>query len=242
MEALRILIVEDNLIEATHIRQTMEKAGHTVTEIARNFREAIQGFRQHLPDIVLIDINLEAGSSDGISIAIAIQKIRSTPVVYLTANSEYETFRRAKETLPAAYLLKPFRHTELAFQVELAYYHHLVNLPPLADDLFLPVNKGHERIAKNKVVFMKAEGAYVRVFMADSPDESYLLSMNLGYLSQFFTMPNFHRLSRSLLINLDYLERFERSKVFMKYHDEGLPLPESNRAELMKKLMIVKSQ
>ncbi len=168
------------------------------------------------------------------------------PVIYLTASSEYETFRRAKETLPAAYLLKPFRHAELAIQVELAYHHHQVNQVPTdpltqPTDFYLPINKGYERVAKSNIAFLQAEGAYVKVFLA-APPTTHLLSMNLGYLSQFFTTPNFHRLSRSVLINLDHLERLERSQVFMKNYATALPLPENSRAELMKKLTLVRTR
>lgn len=241
METLRILLVEDNLIEAYDIRQTLEKAGHSVTAHARNFTEALLYCRQQPPDVAIIDINLDRSTADGIGTAQAIQKIASIPIIYLTSRSEPEIFQRAKPTLPAAYLLKPFRHAELAYQVELAYYHHLVNQPTPVEALFLPINKGHERVAKSEVVCLRAAGAYAKVYLVDE-QAPRLLSMNLGYLAQFFVTPNFFKISRSLIINLDYLERMERNYVFLKHHDEPLPLTEQSRAELMKRLLIVKAQ
>ena len=62
-----------------------------------------------------------------IEIAREIAKNYVIPFVFLTANSEIQTFERAKLTNPAAYLLKPFRHRELVFQIELAYNHYWMN-------------------------------------------------------------------------------------------------------------------
>lgn len=242
---LHILIVEDNAITAADIRETLEKAGHRVTGMARDSHEAIASLRRPpLPDLALLDIRLEGSSLDGISTAKELLRLHPMPILYLTANSEYKTFQRAKETLPAAYLLKPFRRAELAMQVELAYQHHRVNQKdngPATADLYLPINNGYERVAKSNVVLVEAKGAFVNVFLADEP-MPYRLSMNLGYLEQFFTTPNFHRLSRSVLINIDYLARVERDQVVMKYHTKPLPVPENNRPLLMKKLTVVKTR
>ncbi len=59
-ESLRILIVEDELITATDLRETLEKAGHTVTAIARSFSEALKSARQQTPDVALLDIRWQA--------------------------------------------------------------------------------------------------------------------------------------------------------------------------------------
>ncbi len=246
MDSFRILIVEDNLIEATEVRQTLEKAGHTVTAIARTLAEAIASIQYAAPDVALIDIQLDGSPTDGIGTAQALQRLRPIPVLYLTASSEYDTFRRAKETLPAAYLLKPFNRAELAFQIELACYHHQINaltMPGITqtDDLYLPVDKGHERVAKSNVVLLQAAGSYVNVFLADAA-RPRLLSMNLGYLSQFFTAPHFYRLSRSMLINLRHLERLEQHQVYLKNQEKPLPLPQKNRPELVKRLNMVRTR
>lgn len=244
VQPLRILIVEDELVTAADIRETLEKAGHRVTGVARDFPEAVASLRVEKPDLALIDVRLEGSPADGIFTAQELLRLHPMPILYLTASSEYETFRRAKETLPAAYLLKPFRRAELAMQVELAYQHHRVNHKddgPTPGDLYLPINSGYERVAKTNVVLVEAKGSFVNVFLADEP-MPHRLSMNIGYLEQFFTTPNFHRLSRSVLINLDHVARIERDHLVMKHHPKPLSIPESSRPELMKKLTLVKTR
>jgi DNA-binding LytR/AlgR family response regulator len=244
MDSLKILIVEDEVITAADIQETLEKAGHKIIVIARNFDDAIASLQKHQPDLAIIDVTLRGSSLDGIHTAKELLKLHTMPIIYLTANSESETFQRAKDTLPAAYLLKPFRHTELALQVELAYYHYKVNLKPAADpstakDVFLPFDKGLIKIVKNDVVYLKADGAYVKLFLVDNT--SYLFSMNLGYLAQYFSTENFYRLSRSLLINLNHLERLERDQLYLHNQENPIQIPDGSRADLMKKLAVIRT-
>ncbi|MVM32725.1 response regulator [Spirosoma sp. HMF4905] len=241
MNSLNILIVEDETITAADIQETLEKAGHSIITIARNTQEAVAAVKKYLPDLAMIDISLERSSADGIDTARELLSHHRMPIIYLTAHSEAQTFQRARETMPAAYLLKPFRQHELAFQVELAYMNqHTKNLQT-SETLLLPINKGYEKIHKDKVIYLLAEGAYVKVYMAGE-EKPYLLAMNLGYLAQYFSTANFHRLSRSLLINLDHVSRLERSQLFMHNYTIPINIPEGNRGDLMKKLAVVRTR
>lgn len=243
--SLAILLVEDMAITAIDIQETLERAGHTVTAIARNFQEAVVAVQHQTPDLAIVDIVLEGSSVDGITTARELLKLHWMPIIYLTAQSEPRVFEQAKDTLPAAFLLKPFRHNELAFQVELAYLNQTDNrqVSSVADSesLYLPVKKGYEKIAKSQVLYLMAEGAYVKVFVVGE-DKPLLFTMNLGHLAQYFPMTAFHRLSRSLLINLEYVARVERTQLFMQDQPVPLPIPEGNRNDLMKKLAIVRTR
>lgn len=245
MSVLKILIVEDEVMTAVDIKETLEKNGHTITAIARNADEAIASLKKQLPDMAIIDIMLKSSAYDGIQIAGALTKIHLMPVIYLTANSENQTFQRAKGTSPAAYLLKPFRHNELALQVELAYHNYTAQVssgpdPVSAGTIFLPFDKGLKKLIKQDVLYLKADGSYVKVFLVDEPNP-YLFSMNLGHLAQYFSSPNFFRLSRSLLINLSYIERIERDHIFMRNHESPIQIPEGNKTELIKKLAVIRT-
>ena len=161
MKALRVLVIEDELITAHDIKETLEKAGHVITDIVRNLSAVLTSIRISPPDIILIDIHLEHSSEDGIDIAQRIPAQMAVPIIYLTGHSEQSTIVRAQQTRPAAYLLKPFRHKELAIQVELAYYNYQASLansvdPFLSDSLYLPVDhgRGYTKITKNDVLYL----------------------------------------------------------------------------------------
>ena len=247
MKSLKILIVEDELVTAHDIRETLEKAGHEVTDITRNSPAALTSVRIYPPDLVLIDIHLEHSAEDGIDLALRLLAKQAIPIIYLTGHSEQPTISRAQQTRPAAYLLKPFRHKELAIQVELAYYNYQATQansvdPFLSDSLYLPVDqgKGYIKINKNEVLFLQADRAYVEVYLLHE-EQKQVFSMNLGYIAQFFTNPNFYNLSRSLLVNLQFVERIEKNQFYVKGRKTPVQFPENNHKLFLQRFAIVKT-
>jgi DNA-binding LytR/AlgR family response regulator len=246
MDSLRILVVEDELVTAMNIQETLEGAGHTVVGIARTSQDAVKAFKQHAPDLVMVDIQLSNEEEGGIRAAREMQTIRPVPIIYLTANSEERMVKIARDTLPAAYLLKPFRVEELTIQVELAYHTFIANLPKKevekeVKDLFLHINQGYEKVLPKDVLYIMADGVYSKLFLVNR-DKPRHVSMNLSHLAEYFPGANFFRLSRSYLINLDHLERLERSNLFMVDHKTPIPVPADSRKELMNKLTIVRTK
>ncbi|MDP3034030.1 MAG: response regulator [Methanobacteriaceae archaeon] len=114
----RIIIVEDEGIGAMDLKYTLESMGHEVVYIASRGEEAIEKSLELLPDLVLMDIILK-GDIDGITAAEELRK-SDIPFIYLTANSENATQKRALATKPRGYILKPFENRELKEVVEFA--------------------------------------------------------------------------------------------------------------------------
>jgi PAS domain S-box-containing protein len=79
--------------------------------------------REKRPDLVLMDVRL-AGAVDGVQAAWAIRQHHDIPVIYLTAHTDEETLRRARETEPLGYLVKPFSAPELRCAIEIALHKH----------------------------------------------------------------------------------------------------------------------
>jgi DNA-binding LytR/AlgR family response regulator len=244
MNPLKILIIEDELIAAIDLKETLEAAGHTITGIARTFEEAMKATMDKLPDIAIVDIMLAGSKGDGIHTAKELQSKYSFPIIYLTGDQEKETFSRAKETLPSAYILKPFKQKELPYQVELAYYYHKLNQksqsdPKLSDDIYLPSSKGLRKINKNDVIYLQAAGSYVHVHVKNE-QKPLIFSMNLGYISQFFPN-NFYQLSRSYIVNLNYIESLDSQHLNLNEIKALIPIPEAKRADLLRHLPIVRT-
>lgn len=242
MQPLRILVVEDQTITALDIKETLEDVGHIVVDTPRNYESAIASVKKYLPDLAIIDIKLTNSAADGIITAEKIRSIHPIPFIFLTANSEKATFDRAKETLPSAYLLKPFDPDELRMQVEIVWLNHKNNQPNYAPTglFFSVINKGYQKINPHEVVVIEADGAYVNVFLVEQ-QKPFEISMNLNKISSHFASPNFFRLSRSYLINLDYVERIVENTLFLQGFHQSIPIPNTSKAELVQKLTIVKT-
>jgi two-component system, NtrC family, response regulator HydG len=132
---LRVLIVEDQFIEANNLRLILDRAGYAVLPIAASFVEAMEILERHNPDMVLLDIYLE-GTLTGIDFARVLVG-RKLPFVYLTANSNRRIFLAAKTTKPYGFLVKPFRQRDVLATLELALELHgaLQNKPVISTEL-----------------------------------------------------------------------------------------------------------
>ncbi len=90
----QILVVEDELTIAEHIRDCLESMGYQVPAIARTKSKALESTAAFQPDLVLVDIHLET-DLDGIEAANEIRTVYNIPVVYLTAYADAETVQLA---------------------------------------------------------------------------------------------------------------------------------------------------
>lgn len=235
---MNILMVEDELLIANDLKNTLTEAGHQVTDIVRNLDQAISSVKKQVPDLILLDIVLE-GSADGVAIAREILEIYRIPIIVLTANTEDSTYQRVKKTfLPAAYIPKPIRHIDLPRLVELAWQNFRPeNSSALKDLVFLPVEKRYEKILKSEVVCISTlKGTHSVHLFELYRKQPRLVNLSLGHIEQYFTDPVFFRLSRSVLINLSHIEHVENTHLKLHDVDTLFPIPDSTRAELMRRL------
>lgn len=123
MANARILVVEDEVVVARDIQNTLKRLGYSVDTVVSSGVEAIRNVAETRPDLVLMDIVLE-GDMDGIEAAERIGGFFDTPVIYLTAYADDKTLQRAKVTEPYGYILKPFQERELHTTIEMALYKH----------------------------------------------------------------------------------------------------------------------
>ncbi|HTF20352.1 MAG TPA: sigma-54 dependent transcriptional regulator [Chryseolinea sp.] len=118
----KILIVEDQFIEANNLRLILDRAGYTLLPIAASFVEAMDILDRHRPDLVLLDIYLN-GTLTGVDFAKVLAN-RKVPFVYLSANSNRKIFLAAKATRPYGFLVKPFRQRDVLLALEVALELH----------------------------------------------------------------------------------------------------------------------
>ncbi len=135
MSEIRVLIVEDEPIIAEDIAAIVEKHDFVVSAIVYNLANALQELAINLPDMVLIDINLN-GKMDGLTLAEKINSELDIPFVFITSYSDKSTLEKAKHTEPMGYVVKPFNEGALYSTLEIALYNHAqknkAKHPPLA--------------------------------------------------------------------------------------------------------------
>ncbi len=123
---IRILIVEDELIQMLLLKKFYEQLDCTVVGSATSARQAVEVALKEKPDIISMDIFLE-GAQDGINAMEDILEHENIPVIYITGNSDEYHLNRAKKTGYAAYLTKPASLPDIEKAVKTALNNQIDN-------------------------------------------------------------------------------------------------------------------
>ena len=239
---LKILIVEDEMLIAANISIQLESLGYEIVGIIPRGQEAINVVKSDRPDLVLMDINLK-GEMDGIETAALMQSDGAIPIIYLTANTDEGSFKRAKATNPYAFLSKPFKKLNLKNALELASDRILVeksepqdNAPKfvLNDRIFVRNNDIMVKILIEDIHYLKADRNYCQVFTKNS---TYLLVNTLKYMEDKLPAEQFQRIHRSYIVNLNNVDEVAQNHITVE--NKILPLSKELRKSLLDRLRLI---
>ena len=118
MQALRVLIADDESIRLLSLRVQLTALGHQVIAEASTGEEAVALAESRLPDLAILDIKMPR--MDGIEAAERITQMRPIPIILLTAYSEAQLVERAAQANISAYLMKPVSEEDLLPAITLA--------------------------------------------------------------------------------------------------------------------------
>jgi DNA-binding LytR/AlgR family response regulator len=240
--ALKILIVEDEMLIAANIAMQLEAIGYVVVGIIPRGEEALKVAQTDRPDLVLMDINLK-GDMDGIETATKMQLAGPLPIIYLTANSDEAHFTRAKATNPYAFLSKPFKKLDLQHAIELASERILqennvqktdTEKLVLGDRIFVKQNDIMCKIMIQDILYLEADRNYCLVF---TKEKNYLLVNTLKNMEEKLPAEVFQRIHRSYIVNLNQVSEFNHNHLTVG--DKILPLSKELRAEMITRLKTI---
>ena len=118
MANIKVLIADDEPIIRLDLRQMLESLGYDVVAEAGNGKEAVEMARTNKPDVCILDVKMPI--MDGIEAVDIITDENIAPTILLTAYSDKELIDRAKAAGVFAYLVKPFKPSDLAPTIEVA--------------------------------------------------------------------------------------------------------------------------
>jgi response regulator NasT len=118
MSTVKILIADDEPIIRLDLRQVLETLGYEVIGEAGDGKQAVEIARELKPDICILDVKMPI--MDGIEAVDIITDENIAPTILLTAYSDKELIDRAKAAGVFAYLVKPFKPSDLAPTIEVA--------------------------------------------------------------------------------------------------------------------------
>ncbi len=238
--ALRILIVEDDMIIAANLAMQLSKLGYDILGIASRGEEALAHSKLNPPDLILMDINLK-GKLNGIETVKAIQQINDIPVIYLTANSDEGTFASARSTHPFAFISKPFNQLDLertiALLQEQLQPRKSVEQPigkgleVLSDRIFIRHNGQMVKLLLEDILYIEADRNYCHILTNDS---KYLLVSTLKTLEEELLGTRLMRVHRSFMVNLSKLDVVAESHLEIKR--KVIPISKSYKDGLLSRI------
>ncbi len=220
MKEFKVIIVDDEE-NARRLLSDMvnEIRGLKVVSTCRDADSAFIEIALHSPDIVLLDIQMPR--KDGFVLVDMIRGLEKIPgIIFVTAYEQYTI--KAIRAAAFDYLLKPVKKEELEASVkrfrEIKEKEVRKNQIGMLLDEIRGVAKlkfndrnGFNMIDPRTIICLKADGNYTEICM--NGEQSLLISLNLGKIEEQLNRKMFCRISRSCIVNIDYLVRVDRKKM-----------------------------
>lgn len=220
---LRVMVVDDEPPARRGLRRLLRAhADIEVVAEAGTVSEACAQAGALSLDAIFLDVEL----ADGRGFDLVAQLSPPPAIVFVTAHDLYAV--RAFDVSAVDFLLKPVDPARLAMTIERLRWHGRTAVrsaspePERQDDAQLDVDphrgdaqpRLHLRIDGRSVIapletvaMLVAEADFTRIFLKGARD--YLVCRLLRHFEAQLPTPPFVRISRSLIVNLDQLERVE---------------------------------
>ncbi len=139
----KILVVDDDLVVLATISMGLRQAGYQVLQVDSG-ELAVQICKREAPELAILDIRMPGMS--GFEVAEILRKKSKTPFIFLSAYSDEESVKSAKELGALGYLVKPIEVRRLvpAIEIALARAEQLANLEDTNANLAVAMETSRE--------------------------------------------------------------------------------------------------
>jgi two-component system LytT family response regulator len=235
----KALIIDDENRTRDLIAKMINSFGLNIEAfpIGENVQSGIKAIEEMNPDIVFLDIQMPDGT--GFDVLKAV-KNKNFEVVFITAHEEFAI--KAIKFSALDYLLKPIDPIELKLAVEKAIKavdekHEDIQFDALQHNmqpnqkrrLVLKTQESVHVVELHEIIRCEADRNYTSFFLVGG--KKILVSKTLKEYETLLTQHNFLRIQQSHLINLDYVDRYDKGNggsVVMKDKSE-VPLSPAKR-------------
>lgn len=223
---MNVLIAEDSVITAEHLKSIMESFGHKVIGLARDKNTILEFLKNTIPDIILLDIEME-NKYDGIEIGEFIFQNYNFPIIYITAHSDTKTVKKALKTKPSGYILKPFNEIDVFTTFNIA----LEKAKKVKDKKYVLLKKGKttEKLMIEDILYIRSDNNYIDIF---TNYKRYTERTSIDTFLELLNSNNLLRVHRSYVINKDFATKFDKKRVFIGNIE--IPVSRANCNEVKK--------
>lgn len=235
----KVLIIDDEARTRELIAKMIDSFGFDVETIpeGENVQTGIQAIEKHDPDIVFLDIQMPDGTGFDVIRSVTNKHFE---VIFITAHEEFAI--KAIKFSALDYLLKPVDLSELKAALEKALDTvDIKSTQPQFDALQKNIQPNEKRrlvlktqesvhvVELDEIIRCEADRNYTSFFLKGN--KKILVSKTLKEYETMLSGYNFLRVQQSHLINLDYVDRYDKKNggaVVMKDGSE-VPLSPAKR-------------
>ncbi len=223
MNAKKILIVEDEILIAEHIKDYLISFGFSNIFMTHNKKSAIEAIEHLLPDITLLDMHLQH-PRDGIELAKYIDEKNKTPYIFITANSNIILIQDAIETKATAYITKPIKKSDLYASIQIALKS---NTKQEDHFLFIKENSNTQKVTLNDILYIESNGNYITIY---TKQRKILVRNSLEWAQEQLPKHQFMRVHRSFIINLQAIQSVKSRSVLLGQAE--IPVSRTNSSKM----------
>lgn len=236
---LKAVIVEDNVLTAELIASIIESCCPQVKieGMAHDVNTAINTIQENSPNLVFFDINLPGGTS--FDILNKLDKI-NFKIIFITSYDDYAI--KAIKLSALDYLLKPVSTNELKKAIQkaeevISYENTMIQINALKNNIQNKKNEFEKIVLKtlesvylidvNEIIRCESGGSYTYFYMGSG--KKITVSKLLKEYDELLQEQGFIRVHQSHLININYIERFDKKEGGQLILKDGTGVPVSYR-------------
>jgi two-component system LytT family response regulator len=237
MKPIGALIIDDELPSIKSLIWELEGQGIPVEVLASctSAQEGLAAIREHEPELVFLDIELPHMNAFEMLSELPIINFQ---IIFTTAYDNYAV--KAFEVNACDYLLKPVDNemltkalqrfielrdfTDISRKLE-GLFASMQQQKPGFPKLAVSTMEGLEFIKIENIVRCESSSNYTYVYTIDG--KSRIVSRTLGDIQQSLEGHHFHRVHKSHLVNIMYVQKYIRGKAGYLILDDGTSIPVS---------------
>lgn len=220
MIMVKLIIIDDEALARQRLEKLLSSRDDvTIVQQCSNGRSAIEAINMLRPDLIFLDINMK--DMTGFDVLRGIPQAHWPITIFATAHDEYAI--QAFDVFAFDYLLKPFKEERFYASLDKAVaavgqkkqQEHIEQLKSLVDYLQKeqqkqkpgPLTLKHgskiSLVQPHDIRYVAASGYYIEVYIGDN--KKILLRESMTNMLELLSAPQFFRVHRSTIINMDFL-------------------------------------
>ena len=231
---MNCIIVDDEPLARSEMRSLIaEISSMDVQGEFSNAPSALEFLKDNDVDLIFLDVEMPMVT--GLEFAEMLPK--KSLIIFTTAYSQYAL--KSYELEAVDYLLKPIDPQRLEKAIDKAIlYTELLSKDTVkntvesntADFLFIKAERRFYKISFSDIKFIEGLKDYVVIH---TKQQKLITAMNLKTIHQKISGETFIRVSKSYVVNMNYIDSFDNHNIYIE--DSEIPLGEVYRAEFFTK-------